>query len=260
MKTQGKVYLVGAGPGDPELLTIKAANAIARADVLLVDDLVNPAILEHAHFDARVVHVGKRGGCQSTPQEFIERLMISAAQVGQCVVRLKGGDPFIFGRGGEERAHLQAAGIEVEVVNGISSGLAAPSSIGVPLTHRDWSQGAIFVTGHGKTPDANPDWAALAKLEMTLVIYMGVARCAEIQAALLAGGKAAATPVAVIQSATSQAQAQLVTTLGELPAALAASSLGSPSIIVVGDVVRCADQYADDQAPHHPHSQRFVRY
>ncbi len=244
MKPQGKVFLVGAGPGDPELLTIKAARAIAQADVLLVDDLVNPEILDHARCDARVVHVGKRGGCQSTPQEFIERLMIAEARAGRCVVRLKGGDPFIFGRGGEERAHLRAAGIEVEVVNGISSGLAAPSSIGVPLTHRDWSQGAVFVTGHGKTPDANPDWAALAKLDMTLVIYMGVARCGEIQAALLAAGKAADTPVAVIQSATAQAQAQLVTTLGRLAQALAESGLGSPSIIVIGEVVRCADQFS----------------
>jgi uroporphyrin-III C-methyltransferase len=244
MKPQAKVFLVGAGPGDPELLTIKAVKAIAAADVVLVDDLVNPDILEHARSDARIVHVGKRGGCQSTPQEFIERLMIAEAQAGHCVVRLKGGDPFIFGRGGEEREHLRAAGIGVEVVNGISSGLAAPASIGVPLTHRDWSQGAVFVTGHGKTADANPDWAALAKLNMTLVIYMGIGRCAEIQAALLAGGKSADTPAAVVHAATSSSQAQLITTLGELPTALAASSLGSPGIIVIGDVVRCAVQYA----------------
>jgi len=237
----GKVFLVGAGPGDSELLTLKAVKAIAQADVILIDDLVNPAVLEHAPSSARVIHVGKRGGCRQTPQAFIERLMLAEAQAGRCVVRLKGGDPFIFGRGGEERAHLQAAGIEVEVVNGISSGLAAPSSIGVPLTHRDWSQGAIFVTGHGKTPEANPDWATLAKLDMTLVIYMGVAHCGEIQAALLAGGKAGDMPVAVIQSATGTAQAQLITTLRELPAVLAASGLGSPAIIVVGDVVRCAD-------------------
>lgn len=240
MTNLAKVFLVGAGPGDPDLLTLKAVKAIAGADVILVDDLVNPAILAHAKAGARIVHVGKRGGCQSTPQAFIERLMIAEAQAGHCVVRLKGGDPFMFGRGGEEREHLQAAGIAVDVINGISSGLAAPSSIGVPLTHRDWSQGAIFVTGHGKTPESNPDWALLAQTGLTLVIYMGVARCAEIQAALLAGGKAAATPVAVIQSATVAAQAQLITTLGELPAALAASQLGSPSIIVIGDVVRCA--------------------
>ncbi|WP_293779772.1 uroporphyrinogen-III C-methyltransferase [uncultured Oxalicibacterium sp.] len=242
--TAGKVILVGAGPGDPELLTIKAVKAIAAADVVLIDDLVNPDVLDHARADVRVIPVGKRGGCKQTPQEFIERLMLAEAQAGNCVVRLKGGDPFIFGRGGEEREHLQAAGIAVEVVNGISSGLAAPASIGIPLTHRDWTQGAVFITGHGKTPEANPDWDALAKLDLTLVIYMGIARCAEIQAALLAGGKSGKTPVAVIQSATGHRQAQLITTLEALPQTLAESGIGSPAIIVVGDVVRCADRFS----------------
>lgn len=241
MTSPAKVLLVGAGPGDPELLTIKAAKAIAAADVILVDDLVNPEILAHARSDARIVHVGKRGGCRSTPQAFIERLMITEARAGRCVVRLKGGDPFIFGRGGEERAALQRAGIEVDVINGISSGLAAPSSIGVPLTHRDWSQGAVFVTGHGKTPQSEPDWAALARLDMTLVVYMGMGRSADIQAALLAGGKPASTPVAVVQSATGSRQKQVITTLGSLSSAAAAAGLGSPGIIVIGDVVRCAD-------------------
>jgi uroporphyrin-III C-methyltransferase len=251
MSKPASVFLVGAGPGDPDLLTIKAVKAIARADVILVDDLVNPEILQHAKSDARIVHVGKRGGCQSTPQEFIERLMIAEAEAGHCVVRLKGGDPLMFGRGGEERDHLLAAGIAAEVINGISSGLAAPAAIGVPLTHRDWSQGAVFVTGHGKTAESNPDWANLAKLHLTLVIYMGIARCGEIQAALLAGGKSPSTPVAVVQSATGAAQAHLITTLGRLPADLAASQLGSPSIIVIGDVVRCAiTSQASDLLPH----------
>ena len=240
MSKATRVFLVGAGPGDPDLLTIKAVKAIAAADVVLLDDLVNREVLQHARPGVRVIEVGKRGGCQSTPQEFIERMMVAEARAGHCVVRLKGGDPFMFGRGGEEVAALRAEGIAVEVVNGISSGLAAPSSIGVPLTHRQYSQGAVFITGHGKTAEHNPDWATLAKLDLTLVIYMGVARCAEIQAALLAGGKNADTPVAVVQSATSAAQAQLITTLGQLPMALAASGLGSPSIIVIGDVVRCA--------------------
>jgi len=243
MSKAAKVFLVGAGPGDPDLLTIRAVKAIAAADVVLLDDLVNREVLQHARPGVRVIEVGKRGGCQSTPQEFIERMMVAEARAGHCVVRLKGGDPFVFGRGGEECATLRAAGIAVEVVNGISSGLAAPSSIGVPLTHRQYSQGAVFITGHGKTAEHNPDWATLAKLDLTLVIYMGVARCAEIQAALLAGGKRADTPVAVIQSATGTAQAQLITTLGQLPTALAASGLGSPSIIVIGDVVRCAAQF-----------------
>ena len=246
----GKVSLVGAGPGDPELLTLKAVRAIKEADVLLVDDLVNPEILSHASPSARIIPVGKRGGCQSTPQEFIERLMVSEAQAGRRVVRLKGGDPFIFGRGGEERAHLMELGLDVEVINGISSGLAAPSSIGVPLTHRDWSSGAIFVTGHERSDDAGPartpDWALLAQTGLTLVIYMGVARCRQIQAALMAGGKPGSTPVAVIQSATGAKQNQLITTLAALPDDLAMSGLGSPSIIVVGDVVRCATEQGVD--------------
>ena len=243
----GKVYLVGAGPGDPDLLTLKAVEAIAAADVLLVDDLVNPAILAHAAPGARIVPVGKRGGCRSTSQAFIERLMVAEARAGKRVVRLKGGDPFIFGRGGEEREHLMAEGIEVDVINGISSGMAAPATIGVPLTHRDWSSGAIFVTGHERGDDAanlgearTPDWALLGQTGLTLVIYMGVARCRPIQAALLAGGKAPGTPVAVIQSATGAGQTQLITTLGDLADDLRISGLGSPSIIVIGDVVRCA--------------------
>ncbi|MFT5645289.1 MAG: uroporphyrin-III C-methyltransferase [Janthinobacterium sp.] len=246
----GKVFLVGAGPGDPELLTLKAVKTIGTADVVLVDDLVNPEILSHAPVTARIVHVGKRGGCRSTSQEFIERLMIAEAQAGHCVVRLKGGDPFIFGRGGEECAHLREAGIEVDVVSGISSGLAAPASIGIPLTHRDWSAGAIFVTGHERADNradqgadqqsGKPNWALLAQTNLTLVIYMGVSRCREIGRALLEGGKSGATPVAVIGSATGAAQAQLITTLACLADDLAQSGIGSPAIIVVGDVVRCA--------------------
>lgn len=240
---QGNVTLVGAGPGDPELLTLKAVKALARADVVLIDDLVNPAILEYAPATARVIEVGKRGGCQSTPQDFIERLMVAEAQAGRRVVRLKGGDPYLFGRGGEERAHLLAHGVTVDVVPGISSGLAAPAAIGVPLTHRRWSQGAIFVTGHGKDAASEPNWGALAQSRLTLVIYMGIARCAQIQQGLLAGGMAPDTPVAVVQSASRVAQRQLLTTLAELPQALVRSGLGSPGIIVIGDVVRCADDW-----------------
>ena len=241
----GRVSLVGAGPGDPELLTIKAVKAIAAADVLLVDDLVNPALLAHAALGARIVPVGKRGGCRSTSQAFIERLMVAEARAGKQVVRLKGGDPFIFGRGGEERAHLMAEGISVDIINGISSGLAAPASLGIPLTHRDWSSGAIFITGHERGDQAGSarptNWALLAQTGLTLIIYMGVARCRQIQAGLLAGGMAASTPVAVIESATGAGQTQLLTTLGDLAADLAISGMGSPSVIVIGDVVRCAD-------------------
>jgi len=158
----GSVTLVGAGPGDPELLTLKAVRAIGAATVLLVDDLVNDAVLAHAHPRARVVHVGKRGGCKSTPQAFIDKLMAMAAREGEVVVRLKGGDPFIFGRGGEELEHLQAQGIPVQVVNGITAGLAGLTTLGVPLTHRDHAHGVVFVTGHAKPGDSGTDWRALA--------------------------------------------------------------------------------------------------
>lgn len=248
MAQLGSVTLVGAGPGDPDLLTLKAVRAIARATVLLMDDLVNPAVLAHAAPGVRVVEVGKRGGCASTPQAFIERLMLAEARAGQHVVRLKGGDPYLFGRGGEERAYLRSHGVEVTVIPGISSGLAAPSAIGVPLTHRAWSQGAIFVTGHGKEGAAEPNWAALAQSRLTLVIYMGVARVAAIQAGLLAGGMAPGTPVAVVQSASLPAQRQLLSTLQALPDDLQGSGLASPSIIIVGEVVRCADAWDEHGA------------
>lgn len=257
---QGYVTLVGAGPGDPDLLTLKAVKAIASADVVLIDELVNPAMLAHAAPGVRVVAVGKRGGCASTPQAFIERLMLAEARAGLHVVRLKGGDPYLFGRGGEERAYLRSHGVRVEVVPGISSGLAAPSAIGVPLTHRGWSQGAIFVTGHGKDAASEPNWAALAQSGLTLVIYMGVARVASIQARLLAGGMAPGTPVAVVQSASLDAQRQLLSTLQDLPSALQASGLGSPSIIVVGEVVRCADAWDAHGGAHvHVHALAAAR-
>ena len=240
MKTPGKVILVGAGPGDPELLTLKALKAIERANVLFVDDLVSDAIVAFASPSARIVHVGKRGGCQSTPQEFIEKLMLAAAREGQTVVRLKGGDPFIFGRGGEEVEHLQAAGIEVEVVNGITAGLAATTSLGVPLTHRQHAHGVVFVTGHAKPGAQGPDWQLLASTahsaRLTLVIYMGVSGAERIQNELLSG-LPASTPVAVIQNATLPGQRHITTRLATLAQAIAQSGLASPSIIVVGEVV-----------------------
>ncbi len=153
------VTLVGAGPGDPELLTLKAVKAIQTATVLLVDDLVSDDITALASPTARLIHVGKRGGCQSTPQAFIEKLMVQAAREGERVVRLKGGDPFIFGRGGEEVEHLQAQGVAVQVINGITAGLAGVTSLGVPLTHRDHAHGVVFVTGHAKPGDQGTDGA-----------------------------------------------------------------------------------------------------
>lgn len=240
MNSHGKVTLVGAGPGDPDLLTLKAVKAIESATVLLVDDLVSDAIVAFAPPGARVVHVGKRGGCKSTPQAFIEKLMLMAAREGENVVRLKGGDPFIFGRGGEEVEHLRAAGIAVEVVNGITSGLAAVTSLGVALTHREHAHGVVFVTGHAKPGDEGTDWRALAATardaKLTLVIYMGVSGAQRIQDELLTGLDAA-TPVAVVQHASLPTQRHAVTTLGQLHATIAREQLASPSVIVVGDVI-----------------------
>ncbi|MEY3125316.1 MAG: hypothetical protein RLZZ573_1836 [Pseudomonadota bacterium] len=237
----GQVTLVGAGPGDPELLTIKALKAIQSATVLMVDDLVNDAIVAFAAPGARVVHVGKRGGCKSTPQSFIEKLMITAANEGENVVRLKGGDPFIFGRGGEEVEHLQAAGVRVQVINGITSGLAAVTSLNVPLTHREHAHGVVFVTGHAKPGDAGTDWRALAttacQAKLTLVIYMGVSGAAPIQQELL-HGLGHATPVAIIQNASLPEQRHVVCTLGELQDTILREHLSSPSVIVVGDVMQ----------------------
>ena len=236
----GKVTLVGAGPGDPELLTLKAVKAIEAATVLLVDDLVGDDIVAFASAGARIVHVGKRGGCKSTPQAFIEKLMVMAAREGENVVRLKGGDPFIFGRGGEEVEHLRAAGIEVHVINGITSGLAAVTSLGVPLTHREHAHGVVFVTGHAKPGSGGTDWRSLAATardaKLTLVIYMGVRGAGRIQQELLTG-LPASTPVAVVQRASLPDQRHIVTTLGELSAAIERDRLTSPSVIVVGDVV-----------------------
>jgi uroporphyrin-III C-methyltransferase len=238
---KGRCTLVGAGPGDPELLTIKALKAIQAATVLFVDDLVSPGIVAFASPGARVVHVGKRGGCKSTPQAFIEKLMVMAVREGENVVRLKGGDPFIFGRGGEEVEHLREAGIQVEVVNGITSGLAAVTSLGVPLTHREHAHGVVFVTGHAHAGSEDADWRALATAardaKLTLVIYMGVSGAARIQAGLLTA-LPASTPVAIVQRASLPGQRQAVATLGELEATIAREQLASPSIIVVGDVIR----------------------
>ncbi len=239
--TMGSCTLVGAGPGDPELLTIKALKAIQAATVLLVDDLVSDAIVALASPTARIVHVGKRGGCKSTPQAFIEKLTLQAVLEGQRVVRLKGGDPFVFGRGGEEVANLQAAGVAVTVVNGITAGLAAATSLGVPLTHREHAHGVVFVTGHAKPGDSGTDWRALAatanNARLTLVIYMGVRGAATIQGELL-HGLPGHTPVAIIQSASLPTQRHALCTLGELQATILREKLASPSVIVVGDVLQ----------------------
>jgi len=236
-KNPGKVWLIGAGPGDPDLLTLKAVRALGEADLVLVDDLVDRRVLAHVRRGARVIEVGKRGGCRSTPQAFIEKLMVRFARRGAIVARLKGGDPFVFGRGGEEIEALEAAGVAFEVVSGITAGIAAPAALGIPVTHRDVARGVTFLTGHARD-GAEPNWQALRASGTTLVIYMGVKRVATLVAGMLEAGFPANTPACAIRNGTLETQTEVVTMLGALPAA--AAQLGSPAILVIGEVVRHA--------------------
>ena len=228
----GKVYLIGAGPGDPELMTLKAARALGLADIVLVDALVNRGCLAHARSDARVIEMGKRAGCKSTPQGFIERLLVQYAFQGKIVARLKGGDPFVFGRGGEELQALLAEGVDVEVIPGITSGIGVPAALGIPVTHRGLARGVTFVSGHG----GETDWGALARSGTTLVIYMGLRNLERIVSALESAGMSPETPACVIENGTLRSQRQAVATLGTLSPA----EFEGPAIIVVGEVVRLA--------------------
>ncbi len=233
---RGKVYLVGAGPGDAELLTLKAARLLAAADVVMIDDLAGDDVLAHCP-QARVVHVGKRGGCKSTPQAFIEKLLVREASAGNIVVRLKGGDVSLFGRAGEEIAALEAAGIEFEIVPGVTAGLAAAAAVGASLTHRDHAQGVAFITAHG-AEGATTDWRALAKSKLTLVVYMGVSRAAELQANLSAGGMAIDTPVFAIENASRANARVIASTLKTMHKDFITASLQSPSVLVIGEAMR----------------------
>lgn len=240
----GKVWLVGAGPGDPELLTLKAVRALNRAEIVMIDDLVNPAVLEHSP-NARVIRVGKRGGCRSTPQAFIHRLMLRYARQGKAVVRLKGGDPCIFGRGGEEAEWLAAHGVESELINGITAGLAGATNCGISLTLRGISRGVTLVTAHTQD-DSELNWHALAQSGTTLVVYMGVAKLADIRNGLLAGGMSDGMPVAMIENASLPYQRECRSTLGRMQADALAFQLKSPAILVIGEVA--ADTSALPQA------------
>jgi uroporphyrin-III C-methyltransferase len=235
----GKVFLVGAGPGDPELMTLKAARALRASDVVLVDDLVNRGCLSHVRPDARIIEVGKRGGCKSTPQAFIEKLMVETARSGRTVARLKGGDPFVFGRGGEELEKLRLLGIEAEVIPGITAGTAVPATLGIPVTHRELARGVTFVTGHTRD-GTEPDWAALARSGTTLVIYMGLKRLPEIALCLMEAGMKPETPACAIENGTLRHQREVVGTLLDLPSHVLSKGIGSPAIVVIGEVVRFA--------------------
>jgi uroporphyrin-III C-methyltransferase len=235
------VKLVGAGPGDPELLTIKALKALEWASLILIDDLVSEEICELIPLNCRKIYVGKRGGCQSTPQAFIEKLMIQNAFNGERVVRLKGGDPFIFGRGGEEVESMKASGIEVEVINGITSGLAAVTSLGVPLTHRVHAHGVVFLTGHAQPHAQSLDWenlgASAHSLKLTLIIYMGMGSAQRIQAGLLKT-LPKETPVGLIERASTPHQRHVVSDLQDFCTQIELLHFSSPCVIVVGNVLK----------------------
>jgi uroporphyrinogen III methyltransferase/synthase len=243
----GRVALVGAGPGDPELLTVRAAREIARADVLLYDALIEPAILELAPASCERIDVGKRGdGTRGISQDEISGVMIERARAGKTVVRLKGGDPFLFGRGGEEASALAAAGVPFEVVPGITSALAVPAYAGIPVTDRRAGSTLAIVTGHrGRKPeDLATDWEHLAATVDTLVILMGTRWLDDIVARVLAGGRDPATPAAVIAHGTTARQAVVRAPLAGLPAAVRAAELTPPTVVVIGEVARLRDSLA----------------
>lgn len=234
----GRVYLVGAGPGDPELLTLKAARLLAAADAIVFDALVGPGILELARPDAELHYVGKQAARHSLPQDQINLLLVELAQAGKSVVRLKGGDPFIFGRGGEEVEVLVAHGIRFEVVPGITAASGMAAYAGIPLTHRDHAQSVSFVTGHLKDGTCDLDWPSLARSQHTLVIYMGVGGLAEISRQLMLHGLPADTPAAIVENATRPEQRTLVTDLAHLANRAAETGIQPPALVVIGTVVK----------------------
>jgi uroporphyrin-III C-methyltransferase len=238
-RAAGEVWLVGAGPGDPELLTLKALRALQGADVVVHDGLVSPAILDLAPAAARRLCVAKRKSRHSYAQDEINRLLVAFAREGLTVVRLKGGDPFIFGRGGEELEACRAAGIVCHVVPGVTAALAAGAAAGAPLTHRGAAQAVTFVTGHaaaGGEPDL--DWASLAKPNQTVVIYMGVSTAAAIAARLMAAGRAGSTPALIVEEASLPSERRIVTTLAGI--GVAAESVAGPALLIVGEAMALA--------------------
>jgi uroporphyrinogen III methyltransferase/synthase len=240
----GVVHLVGAGPGDPGLLTARALELIAQADVILHDRLIPAGALDGARADAELIYVGKEGGGPSMPQERIDRLLVEHGRAGKVVVRLKGGDPFVFGRGGEEALVLRAAGIRFEVVPGVTAGVAASAYAGIPVTHRDRSSAVALITGHEDPdkPESAIDWPALAAFPGTLVFYMGVKQLPRIAERLIAGGRAADEPAAVIERGTLPGQRTVVATLETIAERAAAEGIRPPSITLVGPVATLREE------------------
>lgn len=240
INAMGRVILVGAGPGDPGLLTIRAVEALRAAQVVIHDGLVDPRVLEFASADARLISVAKQRGRHTMPQDAINALIVAQARAGALVVRLKGGDPFVFGRGGEEVAACQENGVAVEVVPGVSAALGAAAEARLPLTHREDASIVSFVAGQCRGL-AEQDWSGLAGKGRTLVIYMGVATASDIADKLIADGVAPDTPVAVLERGTLAGARAMRTLLADLGAMVAREAVNSPALIVVGDVVLRAD-------------------
>ncbi|MFZ4602051.1 MAG: siroheme synthase CysG [Caulobacterales bacterium] len=248
----GVVHIVGAGPGDPELLTLKALRVLQDADLIVYDRLVDPRILGMARRDADRLYVGKARAEHSVPQGEICDLLVKAARAGKRVVRLKGGDPFVFGRGGEELDALRLAGIDAHVVPGITAALGCAAAVGAPLTHRDHAQAVTFVTGHaredGDSVEPDLDWRALASPNHTIVIYMGAARGEAVARRLIEAGRAASTPALIVENGTRPDQSVFGTTLGELGAAVARARPTGPTLLIVGEVVGATVQSLIRQA------------
>jgi len=240
-RRRGKVFLVGGGPGDPELLTLKAMRCLQTCDVVVYDALIDAQLLEHCGPKTERIYAGKRHGDHAMPQAEINALLVKLGKAGKIVTRLKGGDPFVFGRGGEEALALVEAGIPFEIVPGVSAGSAVPAYAGIPVTHRGLARSVTFVTGHPGSEDAT-DWAALAKVPGTIVVFMGLTSIASIAASLVAGGKPASTPVAVIAHGTTHQQRTVEATLDTI--AGAASELPAPALVVIGDVVALRERLA----------------
>ncbi|MGI8966386.1 MAG: uroporphyrinogen-III C-methyltransferase, partial [Limisphaerales bacterium] len=240
MKSRGIVYLVGAGPGDAGLLTLRGAELLARAEVVVYDALVNPELLKLAPKSAEIIYGGKRQQQHAIPQNELNQLLVAKARAGKCVVRLKGGDPYIFGRGGEEAEEIAAAKIPFEIVPGISSIAAAPNYAGIPITHRDHCSSFTVITGHEDPTkeQANIDWAQIAKTGGTKIILMGVERIGQIAASLVTHGMAAETPVAMIRWGTTGGQKSIEGSLGDIAEVVQQNNFSAPALAVIGDVVK----------------------